>query len=115
MVGDTLAPLGLPVSFQRYNGEIKLTDTPAIQYITFFRYNMQDSQYAANDPIASDYHIQVDLWCKNMPVGYLDDQIEALMLAAGWKHESTTDGLEDDINMTHIASRFYFFDEGAEV
>lgn len=112
MVISTLAPLELPTFFQRYNGNITITDSTAIQYITFFRYDMQDSEWAENDSIAWLYHVQVDLWCKNMPVGDLDDQIIALMEAAGWKRENVADGIEDDPNMTHIAIRFNFLDEG---
>jgi len=99
-VEAALTPIALPVSFINYSGT-------APQYITYFRYNQQDEEFAENIPIATGVYVQVDLWSKTKE--NLEDfftQIITAMSAIEFQNDMVQDLYESDIKMCHIALRF---------
>ena len=101
---ETLKPLNIPVSFQKYKGK-------ETTYITFFNYLEQGEQYADNEEKATGYYIQLDLWSKN-DYTELVEKIINYMKAAGFTRTSAADLFEEDTKIYHKTIRFFIQMEG---
>lgn len=104
LVIETLKPLKIPVSFQRYNGEEKT-------YITFFSY-LEQNIYADDEVIGTEYYIQIDLFSKNK-MSYINKEIERLLKKNNFIKRSIHEIKESDCSY-HTAFRFLFFAEKKE-
>lgn len=102
LILQTLKPLNVPVSFQKYSGR-------GNTYITFFSYLEQGEQYADNEEKAAGYYIQVDVWSKN-DYTELVERVKSRMKAAGFTRTSAADLFEKDTKIYHKALRFFYLD-----
>ena len=103
LVVETLKPLKVPVSFQKYKGKENT-------YITFFNYLEQGEQYADNEEKETGYYIQVDVWSKN-DYTELVENITGAMKAAGFRRTSAADLFEEDTKIYHKVIRFFYLSE----
>lgn len=104
LIISTLKPLGIPVSFQYYNG---LETT----YITFFCYNDQVELYADDEELATGYYIQLDVFSKGK---YLEivKQVNKLMKDVGFiKRPSGPELYEEGTKLYHKPLRFFYYVE----
>ncbi|MFR1708874.1 MAG: hypothetical protein ACLSV2_08235 [Clostridium sp.] len=103
LIIDTLKPLNIPVSFQRYSGK---ADT----YITFHEYFTSGEEYEDDEEALTAHYIQVDVWSK---VDYTDlvKSIKELMLKAGFKRLNEADLYEEDTKIYHKGLKFYYLGE----
>lgn len=100
LVIDTLKPLNIPVSFQRYNGT-------ATTYITFFEYLQQGESYADNEEKLTGHYIQVDIWSKN-DYSSIVDSVKTNMKNAGFRRTTETEIYENDTQIYHKSLRFFY-------
>ncbi|SHH05900.1 hypothetical protein [Tepidibacter thalassicus] len=100
LIIDTLQPLGIPVCFQKYNGN---EDT----YITFFCYNEQGELFADDVEIQTMFYVQIDIWSKG---NYNDiaKQTRELLENVGFKRTSSIDLYEKDTGVYHKSMRFFY-------
>lgn len=100
LIISTLAPTGVPVSFQTYTGT-------AITYITFFEYNQQGALFADDTEQETRYSIQVDVWSKGNYKNVVE-QVRTLMTSAGFTRNGEGELYESDTKIFHKYFRFYF-------
>lgn len=100
LVIDTLSPLKIPVSFQKYNGT-------ASTYITFFEYLQQSESYADNLETCKGHYIQVDLWSKEDYTN-LVERILNTMKQVGFRRTTETEIYENDTQTYHKVLRFFY-------
>lgn len=98
LVIETLKPLKIPVSFQRYNGEEKT-------YITFFSY-LEQNFYANDEVVGTEHYIQIDLFSKNK-MSYINKEIERLLKKNNFIKRSIHEIKESDYSY-HTVFRFLF-------
>lgn len=103
LIIDTLKPLNIPVSFQRYTGK---ADT----YITFHEYFVSGEEYEDDEEALTAHYIQLDVWSK---ADYTDivKVIKGLMLKAGFKRLNEVDLYEEDTKIYHKGLKFYYLEE----
>lgn len=106
LIGETLAPLNVPVSFQNYSGN-------ASTYITYFEFNQGGARYADDDEEQTMYSIQVDIWSK---ANYksIEVQVEELMRKAGFYRIGAGEFYEEDTKFHHKYFRFNYYMENGE-
>jgi len=100
LIIDTLQPLGIPVYFQRYDGN---EDT----YITFFTYNEQGELFADDIEIQTGFNVQIDIWSKGNYMN-IADQTRELLENVGFKRTSSIDLYEEDTGLYHKGIRFFY-------
>lgn len=100
LIISTLAPTGIPVTFQSYTGN-------ATTYITFFEYNQQGALFADDTEQRTRYSVQVDVWSKGN-YAELVEQVRTLMLDAGFFRNSEGELYENDTRTYHKYFRFYY-------
>lgn len=98
MVVSALNGLGVPVTFQIYDGK-----EPT--YITFFEYNQFGSFNADDDEQLTAHFIQVDVWSDG-DYSDLVDQVKEAMKQIGFMRTSEVDVYQNDIGYFHKALRF---------
>ena len=102
LIIDTLAPLNIPVGFQKYSGT-------ATTYITFFQYLEQGGQFADNTEKTTEHYIQVDIWSIG-DYSTVSTNVITYMKAAGFRRISSVDLYESDVDVYHNAIRFLYED-----
>lgn len=100
LVIDTLTPLGVPVTFQEYDGS-------ATTYITFFFFNEQSDLNADDEELKTGYSLQVDVWSKSDYMN-LVDQVKQAMKNAGFTRTFAADLYEKDNGIYHKVIRFRY-------
>lgn len=100
---NTLKPLNIPVSFQRYTGK---ADT----YITFHDYLTTGEEYEDDNESLTGHYIQLDIWSKT---DYTDlvKQVKRLLLNIGFKRLNEIDLYEEDTKIYHKGLKFYYLEE----
>ncbi|APM39871.1 hypothetical protein [Clostridium kluyveri] len=98
LIVQTLEPLKVPVSFQKYRGKENT-------YITFFNYLEQGEHYADNEEKETGYYIQIDVWSKN-DYTELVENVTNSMKAAGFRRTSAADLFEEDTKIYHKMLRY---------
>ncbi|HCQ5582084.1 TPA: hypothetical protein OLY09_003343 [Clostridioides difficile] len=98
LVIETLKPLKIPVSFQRFDGEEKT-------YITFFSY-LEQNRYADDEVVGTEHYIQIDLFSKNK-MSYINKEIERLLKKNNFIKRSIHEIKESDYSY-HTIFRFLF-------
>lgn len=104
---DTLKPLKIPVSFQKYTGKAK-------EYITFHEYSANGEEYEDDVEAMIGHYIQVDIWSKG-DYTQLVSRVKGLLISCGFKRLNEEDLYESDIEIYHKGIRFYFLEEKGEV
>lgn len=102
LIMSTLAPTGVPVTFQTYTGA-------ATTYITFFEYNQQGALFADDTEQETRYSVQIDVWSKGNYKS-LVGQVRVLMINSGFIRNSEAELYEDDTKVFHKVFRFYYAD-----
>lgn len=97
---NTLAPTGIPVSFQTHTGA-------STTYITFFEYNQQGELFGDDEEQEIRYSVQVDVWSKGNYKN-LVEQVRTLMTNVGFTRNSEAELYEDDSKIFHKVFRFYY-------
>jgi len=100
LIINTLSPLGIPVSFQKYSGS-------APTYITFFCYNERGEAWAENKEIATGFYIQVDVWSKGDYTTVVD-RVKELLETAGFNRTFSTELYEDETATFHKVMRLVY-------
>ncbi|WP_044895962.1 tail completion protein gp17 [Bacillus alveayuensis] len=100
LIMDTLSPLGVPVSFQRYTGT-------ATTYITFFEFNQQSALNADDSEQNTQHSIQVDIWSKGDYTN-LVQQVKNALNGVGFFRTSEAEFYEDDTKIYHKVIRFNY-------
>ena len=103
LVMDTLSPLKIPVSFQKYTGN-------ETAYITFFEYLQQSESFADNMETCIGHYIQVDVWSKE-DYTILVDSIVNEMTKAGFRKTTQTEMYENETQTYHKVLRFFYEEE----
>jgi hypothetical protein len=101
LIIDTLSPLGVPVSFQRYTGT-------ATTYITFFEFNQRPALNADDTEQNTQHSIQVDIWSKG-DYTTLVQQVKDALNGVGFFRTSEAEFYEDDTKIFHKVIRFNYF------
>ncbi|MGN7309916.1 hypothetical protein ACTHQ4_02350 [Alkalicoccobacillus gibsonii] len=100
LVIDTLKPLGVPVSFARYN----LT---ADTYIVFVNYNEAPRLIADDNELITKNFIQMDVFSKGNYL-QLNKDIKRLMKAAGFGRMFASETYDEDLKMFRKIYRFNY-------
>jgi hypothetical protein len=107
LIIKTLKPLGIPVTFQYYDGSEST-------YITFFSYANKGEKYADDDEIITGYYMQLDIFSKTSYTNILE-QVNKLMKEAGFIRKPAGPELfEDDTKLYHKPVRFFFYVENTK-
>lgn len=100
LIIDTLSPLGVPVSFARYNN---VSDT----YIVFLEYN-QAPEINANDvEIVTKYFFQVDIFSSGNYLQLVND-VRQRMKNAGFGRMFESETYDDDMKKFRKIMRFNY-------
>lgn len=100
LIISTLESLGVPVSFQTYNGK-------ASTYITFFEYNQRSALDADDTETQTKYSVQIDVWSKN-DYTTLVKQVKESLTNQGFRRTSEAELFESDTKIYHKVIRFNF-------
>jgi len=103
IIADTLKPLKVPVSFQKYSGK-------AETYITFHEYLETGEEYEEDEESLTAHYVQVDMWSIN---DYMDlvKAVKNPLIEAGFKRLSEIDLYEEDTKIYHKGLKFYYSEE----
>ena len=100
---ETLKPLNIPVSFQKYIGK-------AETYITFHEYLASGEEFEDDEEILTAHYIQVDIWSKN-DYTEIVGKIKVRLIEKGFKRLNEIDLYEEDIKIYHKGLKFYYLEE----
>lgn len=107
LIIDTLKPLKVPVSFQKYSGKSK-------EYITFHEYSVNGEEYEDDIEVMTGHYIQVDIWTKG-DYTQLVNTVKELLSNAGFKRLNEQDLYESDTDIYHKGIRFYYLEQKGEI
>ena len=104
---ETLAPLGVPVSFMRYN-------QTAPTYIVFLEYNQTPMLNGNNEELYTERFFQVDIFSDGNYMQLVKD-LKELMKNAGFGRMFESETYDEDMNKYRKTLRFSYFNkkEGA--
>lgn len=107
LVIDSLSPINVSVSFQKYSGKAK-------EYITFHEYLSNGEEYEDDVETLTGHYIQVDVWTKG---DYVDivNKVKQLLIKQGFKRISEIDLYENDTGIYHKGIRFYYLEDREEI
>jgi len=103
IIMDTLQPLKIPVSFQKYSGKAKT-------YITFHEYLVSGEEYEDDEETFTAHYIQVDVWSKEDYIAIVK-KIKELLLNVRFKRLNEIDLYEEDTKIYHKGLKFYYLEE----
>lgn len=95
-----LSLLGGPRIYQ-----IKAPDAEEFPRITFFELTNFDTAYADDQAIASEVHIQIDIWSKES-TSDIAIEVDRTMKSLSYKRDSSADFYEADTKVFHKALRY---------
>lgn len=102
---DTLTPLNIPISFQRYSGNVET-------YITFHEYFLGGEEFEDDEEAYTSHYIQIDLWSKSDYTNLVKD-IKDLLKVAGFNRLNEIDLYEEETKIYHKGLKFYYL-EGSD-
>lgn len=73
--------------------------------ITFFELDNVDSEWADDEPYASDVFVQIDVWSKGS-TSAIAGEVDRLMKSAEWRRTAAPDFYEEDTKVYHKAMRY---------
>lgn len=100
LIIDTLKPLGVPVSFARYN---QTADT----YIVFIEYNQASEMNADDEELITKHFFQVDVFSGGNYLQLVKD-LKRLMKQAGFGRMFESETYDDDMNKFRKILRFNY-------
>lgn len=100
LIMDTLRPLGVPVSFARYN---QTADT----YIVFVEYNQASRINAEDEELITKHFFQVDVFSNGNYLQLVKD-LKKLMKVAGFGRMFESETYDEDMNMYRKILRFNY-------
>lgn len=102
LILDTLNPLNVPASFQKYTGV-------ATTYITFFSYLNQSESFANNIETSIGNYVQIDIWSKD---DYTDivTNVKLALAQAGFRKSYETEMFENETLIYHKVLRFFYLE-----
>jgi len=103
LIIDALAPLNIPVTFQKYTGK-------AETYITFHEYLAAGDGFEDDEESLTGHYIQVDVWAKGDYTN-LVNQVRRILTHAGFKRLNEIDLYEEDTKIYHKGMKFYYLEE----
>ena len=103
LIIDTLSPLNVPVTFQKYCGKDKT-------YITFHEYLQTGEEFEDDEEIFTSHYVQLDIWSKEEYTN-LVGTIKELLKVKGFKRLDEVDLYEKDIGLYHKGMRFFYLEE----
>jgi hypothetical protein len=103
LIMDTLKPLNIPVTFQKYNGKADI-------YVTFHEYMATGEAYEEDEESLTGHYVQIDVWSKDDYTS-LVMKVKELLLNAGFKRLNEIDLYEEDTKIYHKGMKFYFLEE----
>lgn len=103
LIIDTLKPLNIPVSFQKYTGKVET-------YITFHEYLSSGEEYEDDEESFTGHYVQVDLWSKSDYTNIVET-IKELLIKVGFKRLNEIDLYEEDTKIYHKGLKFYYLEE----
>ena len=101
LIKDTLTPLGYPVSYRKYSGQLD-------PYITFFEMNTLNDDYSDDIAETEGHSLQIDLFSKK-DITEVKETIK-LALKAVFDDVIAQDLYEETTLTYHIAFRCYYFE-----
>ena len=102
LVLDSLASVGVPVSFQKYTGKDST-------YITFHEYLQNGEDFSEDQESHTGHYIQIDIWSKSDYTA-LVATVKSLALAAGFHRLNEADFYEPDTGLYHKGIKFYYLE-----
>lgn len=103
LIIDTLKPLSVAVSFQKYTGK-------ASTYITFHEYLGSGEAFEEDEEVFTGHYFQIDVWSKNDYTN-LVKSIKETLKSIGFKRLDEADLYEKDIDLYHKGIRFFYLEE----
>lgn len=103
LILETLKPLNVPVSFQKYSGKAK-------EYITFHEYFGTGESYEDDLETLTGHYIQVDVWSKNDYTKLVND-VRQMLILNGFKRLNEIDLYEEDTGIYHKGLKFLYLEE----
>ena len=103
LIMDTLRPLNVPVSFQKYSGK----EDP---YITFHEYIETGEEYEDDEEVFTGHYVQVDIWSKS-DYSSLVKATKSLLKIEGFKRLDEADLYEKNTGLYHKGIRFFYLEE----
>lgn len=100
LIMDTLTPLGVPVSFARYNN---VADT----YIVFLEYNQASRMNADDVEVITKHFFQVDVFSGGNYLQLVND-VRRLMKDAGFGRMFESETYDDDMKKFRKIMRFNY-------
>jgi hypothetical protein len=100
---NTLKPLGIPATFQKYSGK-------AESYITFHEYFASGDGFEDDKEALTGHYIQVDIWSKTDYTAIVNS-VRELLIGAGFKRLNEIDLYEEDTKIYHKGIKFYYLEE----
>lgn len=97
---DTLKPLGVPVSFARYNN---VADT----YIVFIEYNQASEMNADDEELITKHFFQMDIFSGRNYLQLVKD-VKRLMKAAGFGRMFESETYDEDMKKFRKIIRFNY-------
>lgn len=102
LIIDTLQPLNVPVTFQKYTGK-------ASAYITFHEYIESGEAFEEDEEAFTGHYIQVDIWSKQ-DYTVLVKSCKELLISVGLKRLDEADLYEEDTGLYHKGMRFFYLE-----
>jgi len=102
IVLDALAPVGVPVAFQKYSG----TENT---YITFHEYLQNGEDFSDDQEDQTGHYIQIDIWSKTDYTA-LVTTVKSLLLATGFHRLNEADFYEPDTGIYHKGLKFFYLE-----
>ena len=106
LIMDTLAPLGVPVSFMRYN-------QTASTYIVFLEYNQTPMLNGDNEEMYTERFYQVDIFSESNFLQLTKD-VKQRMKDAGFGRMFESETYDEDMNRYRKTLRFSYFNKTDE-
>jgi predicted NAD-dependent protein-ADP-ribosyltransferase YbiA (DUF1768 family) len=104
LIIDTLKPIGVPVSFLRYNNT---ADT----YIVFYEYHQASFINADDEEQSTKHFYQVDVFSKDATYLTVVKEVKARMKSAGFGRMFESETFDDDMKKFRKILRFSYLTE----
>jgi hypothetical protein len=102
LIINSLAPLNIPVSFQKYSGDKNL-------YITFHEYFTIGETFDDDEESITGHFVQLDVWSDSDYTNIVKNT-RKIMTNNGFKRLSESDLCEEDTKIYHKVMKFYYME-----
>jgi hypothetical protein len=102
LIIESLRPLNIPVTFQKYTGM-------ASEYITFHCYFTQGEAFDDDSESLTGQYIQIDVWTKSDYTKIVNNT-RNLLINMGFKRINEFDLYENDTKIFHKVMKFFYME-----